>query len=326
MLSALADALTGLDPHQPIGVACSGGVDSAALAAVSARYQQSGGPPVVLLHVHHGLQSQADQWSARVGTLADKLGVPVLVRHVRVDISLGLGIEGAAREARYEAIAEMAAQAGISTVLLAHHRGDQAETVLLRLLRGAGVHGMAAMRSRSGRGALQLIRPWLDTDRAHIVAFMAEFSRRTAWEPVADPSNTDPGYARGALRSAVVPALRAHWPSWERTLSRHARQSREIAELLDEVAAQDLASLDPGPPDESFSLQLWRELSGPRQALVLRHWIALQGARMPVTRRLDELLRQLRALHALGHDRQLLWQHGPLTVRVVHGRVIASSR
>ena len=182
---------------------------------------------------------------------------------------------------------------------------------------------MAAMRPDSVRGELRLLRPWLDIDRDQIVTLINEYARNTRWRAVEDPSNTDPGHARGALRSALAPALRAHWPAWEQTLARHARQAADVAGILGEVAAGDLESLDCDPNDASFSLLRWRALSAPRQALVIRHWLAGQGARMPGERRLDDLLRQLRNLHALGHDRNLVWRHDALEVRCLRGRVVA---
>ena len=320
--AALAAAVAALAPGTPIAVACSGGADSAALA-VAAAGLRSDVHPVHLFHVHHGLAPQADQWLARVERLAALLNLPLSLRYVRVATDLGLGVEGAAREARYDALREMAADVRISVILLAHHRRDQAETVLLRLLRGAGVHGMAAMRPDSVRGGLRLLRPWLDVDREQIAKLIDRFAQVTDWLPVEDASNTDPGYARGALRSTLAPALRAHWPAWEQTLTRHARQAADVAGILGEVAAGDLESLDCDPNDASFSLLRWRALSAPRQALVIRHWLAGQGARMPGERRLDDLLRQLRNLHALGHDRNLVWRHGALEVRCLRGRVVA---
>ena len=323
--AALAAAVAALAPGVPVAVACSGGADSAALAVAAAGLCGSS-HPVHLFHVHHGLAEQADAWRLRVERLAVILNVPVRTRAVRVDTSLGLGIEGSAREARYDALRDMAADAGIGVILLAHHRRDQAETVLLRLLRGAGIHGMAAMAPDSVRAGLRLLRPWLDVDREQIVGLIGEFSRATGWCPVEDPSNTDPGFARGALRSALAPGLRTHWPAWEQILARHARQAAEVSGILDEVAAADLARLEYDPSDGSFSLSAWRALSEPRQALVIRHWLAVHGARMPGERRLEDLLRQLRGLHALGHDRNLLWHHGPHEVRCVRGRISVLSR
>ena len=325
-LAALAASFAGLAPGVPIAVACSGGLDSSALAVAAASLQRASDHPVHLFHVHHGLTAQADQWSAGVQRLADLLALPLCTRHVRVDTALGLGVEGAAREARYEALGEMAAATGIDVILLAHHRRDQAETVLLRLLRGTGVDGMSAMRPDTVRGGLRLLRPWLEVDRDQLAGLIGEFTNATGWGPVDDPSNTDPGYARGALRSAIAPGLRAHWPAWEQALVRHARQAGDVAAILDAVAAQDLAALQCDPVDGSFSLRAWRALSEPRQALAMRRWLASQGARMPGERRLNELLRQLRGLHALGHDRNLVWRHGALEVRCVRGRIVASSR
>ena len=324
--AALAASVAALVPGVPVAVACSGGADSSSLAVAAASLLRGSDHPLHLFHVHHGLAAEADQWSAGVQRLADLLELPLCTRHVRVDTALGLGVEGAAREARYEALSEMAAEAGIEVILLAHHRRDQAETVLLRLLRGTGVDGMSAMRPDTMRGGLRLLRPWLEVDREQIVGLIGKFTGATGWSPVEDPSNTDPGYARGALRSALSPGLRAHWPAWEQTLARHARQAADVAAILDEVAAHDLAALQCDPVDGSFSLHAWRALSEPRQALAMRRWLASQGARMPGERRLSELLRQLRSLHALGHDRNLIWRHGALAVRCVRGRVVASSR
>ena len=324
--AALAASIAFLAPGIPVAVACSGGTDSSALAVAAASVGRCGDHSVHLFHVHHGLAAEADQWSTRVQRLADLLELPLCMRHVRVDTTLGLGVEGAAREARYDALSEMACETGITVILLAHHRRDQAETVLLRLLRGTGIDGMSAMRPDTVRGDLRLLRPWLEVDRAQIARLIDEFAEATGWRPVDDPSNTDPGYARGALRSALAPGLRAYWPAWEQALARHARQAADVAAILDEVADHDLAALQCDPADGSLSLRAWRELSEPRQAFAMRRWLASQGARMPGERRLNELLRQLRHLHALGHDRNLVWRHGALVVRCVRGRVIVSSR
>jgi tRNA(Ile)-lysidine synthase len=213
----------------------------------------------------------------------------------------------------------------VAALLLAHHRQDQAETVLLRLLRGTGVSGLAAMQVDVQRGGMRLLRPWLDVERAELVAVADAYALRTGWAVVQDPSNTDPKYARGALRSALAPVLNTYWPAWCQTLVRHAKQAGEANEVLAEVAALDLAALDVKPEDHSFSLLLWRALSAARQALVVRHWLQEQGIAMPGERRLADLLRQLRQLHALGHDRELLWQHGAITVHCKKGRVVVSA-
>ncbi len=325
LTQALQSALKDLPASAPVAVALSGGTDSAAMAIAAARVCQTSGRPLYFFHIHHGLFVQADAWLEQVGALAELLKTQLFVEYVEVALDSGLGIEAAARDSRYSALRAMAAQHQVKAVLLAHHRQDQAETVLLRLLRGAGVQGLAAMQADTVREGLRLLRPFLAIDRAELLACVAAWTQQTGWLPVQDPSNTDLQYARGAFRAELIPVLQAHWPAWQQTLTRHARQAGETVEILDEVAAADLASLAPDPVNKSFSLKLWRELSHPRQALVLRFWLQQQGIAMPGDRRLAELLRQLRQLHALGHDRDLLWQHGQIELRCRQGRVVLAA-
>ncbi len=325
LTQALQAALKSLPSNAPVAVALSGGADSAALAIAAARVCQASARPLHFFHIHHGLFAQADLWVEQVRVLADLLNTPLDVEYVEVAQDSGLGIEGAARESRYAALVSMAAQHRTHALLLAHHRQDQAETVLLRLLRGAGVQGLSAMQADTERQGLRMLRPFLDLDRGDLLTFVAEFTQQTGWSPIQDPSNTDPKYARGAFRSGLIPVLQQHWPAWQQTLTRHARQATETVEILDEVAASDLAGLEPDPEDQSFSLQRWRELTHPRQALVLRYWLQQQGVAMPGDRRLADLIRQLRQLHALGHDRDLLWQHGQIELRCRQGRVLLAA-
>jgi tRNA(Ile)-lysidine synthase len=180
------------------------------------------------------------------------------------------------------------------------------------------------MRADVQRGGMRLLRPWLEVERAELLAVAQAFEQRTGWAAVQDPSNSDPTYARGALRSALAPVLNNYWPAWCQTLVRHAKQAGEANEVLAEVAALDLAALAVNSEDQSFSLLAWRALSEARQALVVRYWLQEQGVAMPGERRLAELLRQLRQLHALGYDRELLWQHGGVAVRCRQGRVVLS--
>lgn len=321
----LTKALEPFGSKAPIAVALSGGADSVALALIAAEDCARTRRPLYFFHVHHGLMAQADAWVAHLQQFSQELKIQLQVRHVQVDLSVGLGIEGAARDARYLALAQLCTEHGVVALLLAHHRQDQAETVLLRLLRGTGVSGLAAMQVDVQRGGMRLLRPWLEVERAELLAVAQAYEQRTGWTAVQDPSNTDPKYARGALRSELAPVLNTYWPAWCQTLVRHAKQAGEAKEVLTEVAALDLAALDVKPEDQSFSLLAWRSLSAARQALVVRHWLQEQGVAMPGERRLADLLRQLRQLHALGHDRELLWQHGSVAVRCKQGRVVLSS-
>ena len=324
--AAIRASLAVLPPDACLAVGVSGGADSLALAALATLVARSCGLEIKLFHIHHGLYEQANDWARDVKKVADDLGVFVVIQHVQVDQNLGLGIEGAARDARYAAFAEMALEHGVDAILLAHHRQDQAETVLLRLLRGSGVQGLAAMKHDHIRAGLRLLRPWLDSERESILRFVAALQAEANWSVVQDPSNSDPRYARGALRELVIPVLSQRWPSWVQSLTRHARQAAEVSQVLNEVAASDLAKLEFDAHDHSFSLKSWRELSPARQTLVTRFWLSQQGLQMPSERRLAELIKQLRQLHALGHDRSLQWQHGATTVSCSQGRVAARSQ
>lgn len=310
----------------PVGVAVSGGADSVMLAVHAAEVARDMGVPLHLLHIHHGLYEQADDWADAVHRLGEALQCPAHIMRVQVAAGGGTGIEAAARQARYAALGQAAASLGLRHILLAHHRDDQAETVLLRLLRGAGPDGLAAMSPSTARDGLVYLRPWLDIPRGLIRDAAAAYAARHGWMPVQDPSNADERYTRAALRNLLVPALDARWPGWQAIVARHARLARDAAQILDEVASADFAGLDPSATGDSFSLAAWRSLSAARQAHVLRYWLGRQGARMPTEARLAELLKQLRQLHSLGHDRQLVWNHAGHRVRCIRGRVSIEPR
>lgn len=304
-----------------VAVATSGGADSAMLAAHTVDVARQYDTAVLLFHVHHGLQSAADGWADHVQALGRILGVPVLTAYACVDSNTGLGIEAAARDARYAALAALAQQHGVADILLAHHQNDQAETVLLRLLRGTGPEGMAAMAPSMQRGSIRYYRPWLNQRRARILQAAESFAQQHQWHAVQDPTNADPRYTRAAVRELLSPTLDARWPGWQARLASHARHAAETNSILEDVAQGDFATLSPSADNTCFSLAQWRILLPARQSLVLRHWLRLNGARMPTEARLAELLRQLRQLHSLGHDRQMTLVHGQHTIRCHRGRV-----
>jgi len=323
LLAPVDEVLATIAPFRlPVGVAVSGGADSAMLLVHAARIALQRDVELHAFHVHHGLQQVADTWREQVHELAQKLRLPCHSQRVAVDTSRGDGIESAARAARYQALAAMAQKAGVKHLLLAHHRDDQAETVLLRLLRGAGPHGMGAMAPRMERDGLIFLRPWLEVSRVDIDDAARAFYQATGWKSVVDPTNSEDRYTRSAVRERLAPQLNDRWPGWQAVLARHARQSREAVEILDEVAAEDFASLEPAEDRLSFSLAQWRKLSHARQALVLRYWLGMHGVRMPTEARLNDLMRQMRQLHALGHDRAMNVKHGDVTIRCTRGRVL----
>lgn len=323
LIHAIARAVAQLsEPPGVLAVALSGGADSAMMAVHAAMYARRHALPLHFLHIHHGLQHAAEQWRARTHDLAHLLGVPCHSLRVQVGPTAGDGIEAAARDARYRGLAQLAGMVGARHVLLAHHRNDQAETVLLRLLRGAGPTGLAAMAPVAERDGLVYLRPWLDVERAAILEQAGVFYEQSGWQAVQDPTNNDDKYTRAAVRERLAPELDARWPGWRGNLARQARLSGEVAQVLDEVAAQDFQGLEPQDGGSSFALECWRRLSPARQALALRYWLSLAGLRMPTEARLNDIMRQLRGLHAQGHDRQMRVKHGGVFICCVRGRVL----
>ena len=259
-------------------VALSGGLDSCVLlhALVSLKRRQTL-PVLRAIHVHHGLQAAADAWPAHCQRLCDGLGVELAVRHVRV--AQAASIEQSARDARYAAFAEALLPGEV--LLTGQHRDDQAETLLLRLLRGAGVRGLAGMPVRRGLGVGELVRPLLDVSRAELLAYAQAHGLQ--W--VEDPSNQQTQFSRNYLRHAVLPAMTARWPQALRSLARTAGHLAEARELLDERAQEDLAPLS--APDEfswlklpSLNLPALKRLSPARQRNALQYWLATR-TRLP---------------------------------------------
>lgn len=311
-------------PLNRMAIAVSGGPDSAVMAVQLAFLARDLGASPHIFHIHHGLQQPADTWRDRVHDLAHLLNLPCHSHSVRVELDSGKGTEAAARQARYQAFTDMARQQGVDGVFLAHHRDDQAETVLLRLLRGSGPGGLRAMAPHTRRDGLLFVRPWLNIDRALIMQHMQLFSMASDWWPVYDPTNHEDRYTRSAVRERLAPELNQRWPGWQAILARHARLAAQTEDILDEVAAADFDSLQPDADGNAFSLQQWRQLTPARQAHVIRYWLVRQGYRTPTEARLNNVLRQLRELHALGHDRHMKVKHANVWICCHRGRVYLS--
>ncbi|AGF46722.1 tRNA(Ile)-lysidine synthase [Candidatus Kinetoplastibacterium desouzaii TCC079E] len=305
-----------------IAVAVSGGIDSSTLAIVSKHVADKLNIDMVIFHVNHGLQEKSDYWANNVHLLAKILNVEIYEKKVFVNLNQSKGMEGSARIARYRAFKELSESMGIKYILLAHHLNDQAETVLLRLLRGSGVKGMVGMRPLSRVDSVFYIRPWLKVDKKLIELENKKFSLEKSWFPVDDPTNKDPLFSRGVVRLFLEPVLDKYWPQWKKTFSRHAMHMFDADLLLDNIAHNDLNEMDFNSIDFSFSLMRWRELEPKsRQVHVLRYWFFMNGLKMPSQARLDEIYKQLKHLHALGYDRRMKVQHDGHFVLCDKGRV-----
>jgi tRNA(Ile)-lysidine synthase len=266
-------------------VALSGGADSAALlsslAALGAGFR---GLPLRAVHIDHGLQAAAAEFREACLNLCEHLGVPLMLIRVDVPCEPGLSIEAAARDARYAALA--AQLQPLECLLTAHHRQDQAETLLLQALRGAGVKGMSAMPVCRALGAGWHVRPVLDVPHHELLQWGAHLENRKS----IDPMNEDLRFDRSYLRKAIWPLIETRWPGAEMALARTARHMAEAQELLDLAAARVVARLRDG---DALSVPGLRALPQPQRVNAVRFWLSEAGVEAPSTARLVEALRQV---------------------------------
>lgn len=256
-------------PSSALLVGFSGGLDSTVLLHALATDPAVRAAGVRAIHVHHGLQAEAECWAAHCARICDALGVPLEIARVIVS-SNGEGLEAAARDARHAAFA--ATLTAEQVLVTAHHRDDQAETFLLRALRGSGPDGLAAMRRWRPFGPGQLWRPLLETPRAALLAYAR--AHRLEW--IEDPSNTDGAFDRNFLRQQVLPLLQSRWPHASSAFARAATLCGESAGLLSGQDQSDLADVTGESPDR-LSCHALQQLPPARRARVLRLWIRTQG-------------------------------------------------
>lgn len=310
----LAQRLDAADPGwrtAPLALALSGGLDSTALlhalAALAARESLT----FRALHVDHGLQAGSGAWAEACRAACRAAGAALEVIELRLVPVRGESVEARARDARYAALAERLAEG--ERLLTAHHRDDQLETVLIQLLRGAGVAGLAAMPARAALGRGWQLRPLLDVGREELAAYARQHG--LAWQE--DPMNSAERFDRAYLRTRVLPAIRERWPSAAETVSRSSRHLAEAARLLDEVAEGDASGVI---DDGRLSLSTLSRLPRDRQVNLLRWWIREVGLRPPPAARLDSALPAFLAARPDGAP-ALRWEDGE--VRRYRGRLYA---
>lgn len=274
-----------------VAVAYSGGRDSTALLHATLAEAATQGLRVLALHVHHGLSAHADAWLAHGEAQCRRwvrAGKPVefVAHRLTGSPPAGESVEAWARQERYRALRTMAIAHGATVVLLAHHQRDQAETLLLQALRGAGMAGLSGMPRSAVRDGIDWQRPWLNRPREAIDAYV----RRHRLKHIEDDSNSDPRFARNRLRLQVWPALNEAFPQAEASLATAAQWAQEAHAALDELAGIDLASV---ATREGLSTTPWLALSTPRRSNVLRAWLKQQvgmaASAALVARLLDEL-------------------------------------
>lgn len=300
-----------------IAVAWSGGRDSTALLHATLAAAAPLGLEVVALHVHHGQSPHADDWAGfcEQQTVRWRRRFPIRLRVARLEgrPARGESIEAWARRERYKALRRLAMEEGAEAVLLAHHRLDQAETVLIQALRGGGVAGLAGMPKEIERDGVHWIRPWLDRDPAEIAAYV----RRHRLRHIEDDSNADARFARNRLRLQVWPAIERAFPQASSTLADTAAWAQQAAVCLDELASLDLA----GTADErGLAIAPWSALGAERRANALRHWLRKCLGRPAPASLVGRLMAELPAV------RQASWEEQGGLLRLYRGRLQWSAK
>jgi tRNA(Ile)-lysidine synthase len=297
-----------------VAVALSGGRDSMVLLDALSRLRAELPVTVSAVHVHHGLSPNADAWAAFCAAECDRRGVALTLRRVQIERAPGDSLEATARAARLSALATADADA----IALAHHADDQAETLLLQLLRGAGPHGLAAMPASRAAGGPPLIRPMLALPRATLETYARQHD--VAW--IDDESNADTGLRRNFLRHEIAPRLAAAFPGYPATLVRAAAHHAEAAHLLDELAALDDDAAGSGNDAATLdraALAASAQRSPARARNLLRWFLRQHGLPPPSTVRLAAMLEQF--VHAVP-DARVRVAHAGVELGIFRGRIV----
>ena len=288
LLAQLSEYRQSLAGARHIWVGYSGGLDSHALlyALASTNSELTKLIPdvkICALHVHHGLNKAADQWQEHCVTVCQSLSIPLEIVHVDASPAPGESPEAAARNVRYQAFNQVI-QNG-DCLLTAHHQDDQAETVLLQLLRGSGPRGLAAMPACTEFGNGWHVRPLLNFSRSEL----ENYAQQKGLDWIEDSSNIDTRFDRNFIRHEILPVLKSRWPAAASTISRAAGHSAEASRILDEVAGMDLQEVRLQQSGQ-LSVSGLKNLSDTRKRNCLRVWLHGQGLPLPTTVQLEHVI------------------------------------
>ena len=268
-----------------IFIGYSGGVDSHVLLHVCAAFPELK-TKITAVYIHHGLQKEADDWAIHCQKIALDLGVSFL--EIRVDASANPreSPEEAARNARYNAFKNLVLENDI--LLMAQHREDQLETVLLQLFRGSGLKGLAGMPEKMPYAKGFLLRPFLNVSKVEITAYALE--NQLIW--IEDPSNQSTIYDRNFLRHEIIPQLKGRWQSLDKTVSRTATHCADAQNLISTIA-QNHFEMVFNAEDKTLNIAKLQTFSEIEQRLILRHWFEHLGLRMPSHDFLERILKEV---------------------------------
>ena len=305
-----------------IAVAYSGGLDSSALLRLMHDYAQQHAIKLYAFHVHHGLSANANQWLDHCAAECAKNAITFEAQRVQISDTAGSGVEAAARTSRYAALGAMCRKYNAPLLLTAHHQDDQAETVLLQLMRGSGVAGLSGMDIANaaedllGGASPIMARPLLSMSRSALATYVTAHGI----SHIDDDSNGDTRFARNALRHRVMPVLATCFPDFQARVARSATHAQSAQKLLIELAMIDHAQCADG---EALVISRMQALGTDRIDNLLRYWFGSCNIRMPSTAWLAEMCEQLFTAKA---DAQLCVTHADCHVRRHRDRVFITPR
>ena len=283
-----------IETASAVSIALSGGIDSVVLFHLCLQHYKKGHLKALnAIHIHHNLSDNADEWADFCQKLCTQWSIPLIIKHVEVLDTTGLGIEHAAREARYRAFKNQLQKE--ACLLLGHHQDDQAETVLFRALRGADCYGLNAIPQQRPLGRGSLFRPLLNIDRKAIELYA--HTHNLSW--VEDESNKQIRYDRNFIRQKVMPVIKTRWPSATRSLSEVAKQCHASQRLLDEVAREDLNQVEhhvtlPLLGNKSgLHCNTLKTLSTDHQTNLLKFWFRTNGHPAPSKESLNRIMTEM---------------------------------
>jgi tRNA(Ile)-lysidine synthase len=298
-------------------IAYSGGLDSHVLLHLTWRLRQEAlragksFPELRAVHVNHQLQADSSDWAAQCSSACNEYDIAIDVRAVTIE-GRGQGVESLARAARYQVFEEVVDEH--SVLLLGHHQDDQAETFLLRLMRGAGAAGLAAMPVSRALGRGTLFRPLLNMARSQLEAYAAEHRL----ECIDDPSNRDPQHRRNFIRHRVMPVLAEVWPAYRHSITSAAELQGETSRLLNAYLSADVANISDA--DGTLDIRVLINFDRPRQRAVLRHYVFQHlGVRLDRAQS-EELVGQF--LHSSRDSQPMFELNNEMTLRAFRGRLI----
>ena len=298
MSTTFSQAIANFSPQLPLGIAFSGGADSTALLVATA---QKWPGQVIALHINHGLQTAAMDFQRHCEGVCTELAVPLRVARVSAGAAPGQSPEDAARIARYKELVALGlaedAQSAIKSIATAQHADDQVETLLLALGRGAGLAGLSGMAPQWRRGGLDFHRPLLDVPAHAIREWLAVQGQNF----IEDPSNANVRFTRNHIRARLLPALAEVFPQFRDTFTRSSAHAAQAQALINEFGQVDLEAVSALNSQQPVIAKL-QQLSRPRLANVLRHWLKAQYNVIPNAAQLDELLAQITACTTRGHQ------------------------